>query len=150
MRRLWKAIRSQKNSRIKACLLLSLLAAVLVSLAIWFFSGVSKVNVKLAWVPSPNPQVSGYKIYCSRTNWEQATVIVVGNRTEYTVMGLEAGVAYRFAATAYSQTGEESSLSREVVYSPARFASDASGSAAPGAHRINALKARAGHIRFCR
>jgi hypothetical protein len=83
---------ARTNSRIKACLLLSLLAAALASLAIWFFLGVSKVDVKLAWDPSPNPQVSGYKIYYSQSNWEQATVIDVGNRTEYTVTGLEAGV----------------------------------------------------------
>jgi fibronectin type 3 domain-containing protein len=126
---------ARTNSRIKACLLLSLLAAVLASLAIWFFLGVSKVNVTLAWDPSPNPQVSGYKIYYSRTNWEHATVIDVGNRTEYTVTGLEAGVTYRFTATAYSRTGEESALSREVVYTPAGSPSDASVSAAPCARR---------------
>jgi len=91
--------------------------------------------VKLAWDPSPYPQVSGYKIYFSRTNWEQATVIDVGNRTEYTVTGLEAGVTYRFAATAYSSTGEESALSHEVVYPPAGSSTDASVSAAPGARR---------------
>ena len=116
-------------------LLLFLLVALLVFLAIWFVPGKSTVDVKLAWDPNPNPRVAGYKIYYSRTNWEQATVIDVGNRTEYTVTGLEAGVIYRFAATTYSRTGEESSLSKEVVYPPARSPSDASGSAASGAHR---------------
>lgn len=116
-------------------LLLFLLVALLVSFAIWFVPGKSTVDVKLAWDPNPNPRVAGYKIYYSRTNWEQVTVIDVGDRTEYTVTGLEAGVTYRFAATAYSQTGEESALSREVIYSPARSSFDASGSAASSAHR---------------
>ena len=106
-------------------LLLFLLVALLVSLAIWLISGKSTVNVKLAWYTSPNPRVAGYKIYYCRTNWEQVAVIDVGNTIEYTVTGLEAGVTYRFAATAYGQTGEESSLFREVVYPPARSPSDA-------------------------
>ena len=106
-------------------LLLFLLVVLLVSFAIWSISGKSTVDVKLAWDPSPCPRVAGYKIYYSRTNWEQVAVIDVGNRTEYTVTGLSAGVTYRFAATAYSQTGEESALSREVVYPPARSPSDA-------------------------
>ena len=124
-----------KNSRITRYLWLLVPAAVVVCLLVWSVSRVPTVSVKLAWDPSPYPQVSGYKIYFSRTNWEQATVIDVGNRTEYTVTGLEAGVTYRFAATAYSSTGEESALSHEVVYPPAGSSTDASVSAAPGARR---------------
>jgi len=109
-----------KNSRITRYLWLLVPAAVVVCLLVWSVSRVPTVSVKLAWDPSPNPAVTGYKIYYSKSNWEQATVIDVGKRTEYTVSGLEAGVTYRFAATAYSSTGEESSLSKEVIYPPAQ------------------------------
>lgn len=95
-------------------------AAFLACLLVLYLQKGSTVSVKLAWDPSPNPAVTGYKIYHSKSNWEQATVIDVGNRTEYTVTGLEAGVTYRFAATAYSKTGEESPLSKEVMYPPAQ------------------------------
>ncbi len=122
-------------TRRRVYLFLVVIVAVLVSLALWSISGESTVDVKLAWDRNPNPKVAGYKIYFSRSNWEHATVIDVGNRTEYTVKGLDAGVTYRFAATAYSRTGEESALSHEVVYPPAGSPSEASSSAAPGTHR---------------
>ena len=108
-------------TRRKGYLSLLFLVALLAFLAIWSISGVSTVEVKLAWDPSPNPNVTGYKIYYSRSNWEHATVIDVGNRTEYTVSGLDAGVTYSFAATAYSRNGDESSFSNVVKYpSPGR------------------------------
>ena len=108
-------------TRRKGCLSLLFLVALLVFLAIWLLTDGSTVEVKLAWDPSPNSRVAGYKIYYSRSNWEHATVIDVGNRTEYTVKGLDAGVTYSFAATAYSGTGDESSFSNIITYpSPGR------------------------------
>ena len=108
-------------TRRKGYLSLLFLVALLVFLAIWSLTEVSTVEVKLAWDPSPYPRVAGYKIYYSRSNWEHATVIDVGNRTEYTVTGLDKGVTYSFAATAYSSNGDESSFSNVVKYpSPGR------------------------------
>ena len=107
-----------KSDRRTRLLRLLVPAAILACLLVLYLQKGSTVSVKLAWDPSPNPAVTGYKIYYSKTNWEQATVIDVGNRTEYTVTGLEPGVTYRFAATAYSSAGEESSLSKEVIYPP--------------------------------
>lgn len=72
--------------------------------------------MKLAWDASPDPRVTGYKIYYSSSNWDQAVVIDVGNRTEYTVEELAKGVTYRFAATAYGRNGDESSFSNVVTY----------------------------------
>jgi len=107
-----------KSDRRTRFLRLLVPAAILFCLLVVYVQKGPTVSVKLAWDPSPNPAVTGYKIYYSKTNWEQATVIDVGNRTEYTVTGLEPGVTYRFAATAYSSAGEESSLSKEVIYPP--------------------------------
>ena len=103
-------------TRRKGYLSLLFLVALLVFLAIWSLTEVSTVEVKLAWDPSPYPRVAGYKIYYSRSNWEHATVIDVGNRTEYTVTGLDKGVTYSFAATAYSSNGDESSFSNITTY----------------------------------
>jgi hypothetical protein len=74
------------------------------------------VSVRLAWDPSPDPSVTGYKIYYSKSNWDLAVVVDAGNRTEFTVAGLERGVTYRFAAKAYNQKGEESSFSNVVMF----------------------------------
>ena len=74
------------------------------------------LSVRLAWDPSPDPSVTGYKIYYSKSNWDQAVVVDIGNRTEFTVAGLERGVAYRFAATAYNRRGDESRFSNEVTF----------------------------------
>ena len=117
-----KSISANKmHTRRKRALLVFLLVALLGFLIFWSTFEESTVNVKLAWDPSPDPRVNGYKIYYSRSNWEHATVIDVGNRTEYSVSGLDAGVIYSFAATAYSRNGDESSFSNVVKYpSPGR------------------------------
>ena len=111
----------RKYTRRKRFLLLFLIVFALLMFVLWSHFSASTVTVKLAWDPSPNPNVTGYKIYYSRSNWEHATVIDVGNKTEYTVSGLDAGVTYSFAATAYSRNGDESSFSNVVKYpSPGR------------------------------
>ncbi|HET6489252.1 MAG TPA: CFI-box-CTERM domain-containing protein, partial [Syntrophales bacterium] len=43
-------------------------------------------------------------------------VVDAGNRTDYTVTGLDAGATYYFAAKAYTATGSESALSNEASY----------------------------------
>jgi hypothetical protein len=112
-----KPVSANKSyTRRKSAPLLFLLVALLGLFIFWSTFEESTVNVKLAWDPSPYPRVAGYKIYYSRSNWEHATVIDVGNRTEYTVTGLDAGVTYSFAATAYSSIGDESSISNIITY----------------------------------
>ena len=46
------------------------------------------------------------------------TVIEVGNVLEYTITGLEEGVTYFLAATAYDTDDNESAFSKELVHTP--------------------------------
>lgn len=71
-----------KKIRLKRFLWLLVPAALLVFFLVWSVSQLSTVSVKLAWHRSPNPAVTSYKIYYSKSIWEQAIVVVAGNRTE--------------------------------------------------------------------
>ena len=46
------------------------------------------------------------------------TVIEVGNVLEYTITGLEEGVTYFLAATAYDTDDNESAFSKELIHTP--------------------------------
>lgn len=108
--------RGKSRRRYYLWLLMFLLAAGIVLVASRSIFEDATVNVRLAWDPSRDPSVTGYKIYYSKSNWEQAVVVDVGNRKEFTVGGLERGVTYRFAATAYNRKGDESRFSNEVTF----------------------------------
>ena len=77
---------------------------------------VSAVNVRLAWDPSPEPLVTGYRLYYGTSSGEYTNVIDAGNRTDYTITGLAEGTTYYFAATAYTGTGDESTFSNATSY----------------------------------
>ena len=88
-------------------------------------------NIKLAWDPSPEPLVTGYRLYYGRSSGVYTFVVDAGNRTDYTVTGLDAGLTYYFTATAYTGAGDESSFSNETSYtipgtSPSTTAASAS------------------------
>jgi hypothetical protein len=71
-------------------------------------------QVSLAWDPSVEPDIAGYKVYFGRVSRSQTESVGVGNTTAYTVMGLLEGTTYYFAATAYDPYGRESVFSNEV------------------------------------
>ena len=77
---------------------------------------VSAVNVRLAWDPSPEPLVTGYRLYYGTSSGEYTNVIDAGNRTDYTITGLAEGTTYYFAATAYTGIGDESTFSNVTSY----------------------------------
>ena len=77
---------------------------------------VSAANVRLAWDPSPEPLVTGYRLYYGTSSGNYTNVIDAGNRTDYTVTGLAEGTTYYFAATAYTGTGDESTFSNVASY----------------------------------
>ena len=61
-------------------------------------------SVSLAWDPSTDQTVIGYKLYYGPTTRAYTNSIDVGNSTSGTVSNLVAGATYFFAATAYDST----------------------------------------------
>ena len=76
-------------------------------------SSLSIESVSLAWDPSPNEEVIGYKVYIGRASGDYYRIDDVGNVLTYTVKNLEHGTYY-FVCTAYDASGNESKYSDEV------------------------------------
>jgi VCBS repeat-containing protein len=72
-------------------------------------------DVTLAWSPNSEPDLAGYKLYYGTESGIYSQTNDVGNVTEYTVTGLDAGRSYFFALSAYDTEGLESVPSSEVV-----------------------------------
>jgi len=109
-----KSITAGKQyARRKRSLMLFLLVALLVCGSAL---EASAVNVELAWDPSPEPLVTGYRLYYGTSSWNYTNVVDAGNRTNYTVTGLNAGTTYYFAATAYTSAGDESTFSNVASF----------------------------------
>ena len=100
-------------TRLRFVLTLPLLVLLLIYVST---AEVSAASIKLAWDPSPEPLVTGYRLYYGMSSGVYAFVVDAGNRTDYTVTGLTAGLTYYFTATAYTGTGDESSFSNETSY----------------------------------
>jgi hypothetical protein len=73
-------------------------------------------SIGLAWDPSSDRVVAGYRIhYGDQPGHYTKTVQVKGRLTSSAVIdGLEEGKAYFFAVTAYSANGKESAYSPEI------------------------------------
>jgi Fibronectin type III domain len=72
------------------------------------------VSATLAWQPSIDPLVVGYKIYYGTASHTYTNAIDVGNVTQATVSNLSEGVTYYFSVTAYTILDIESPFSNEV------------------------------------
>ena len=78
---------------------------VLVWLALSAISlNVFAANVNLAWKASTSSNVGGYIIYYGTSSRNYIASVDVGNHTSYSVSGLQLGVKYYFAVTAYDIT----------------------------------------------
>lgn len=77
-----------------------------------------QTNISLAWDPSPDASVVGYNIYYGKASRSYDQKLNVGNVTTATVPGLDSGVTYYFAATAYNSEMLESEFSNEAVCQP--------------------------------
>lgn len=75
-------------------------------------------SVTLAWDPSPDAGVSGYRIYMGPASRVYTNSYTVGNVTTAQITGLLTNRTYYFAATAYTPGGVESDFSNEVNYAP--------------------------------
>jgi RHS repeat-associated protein len=82
-------------------------------------AGDSKVS--LSWAANSESDLAGYKVYRSVDNgatWDAGTNIVGRSATSHIASGLTNGVAYRFAVTAYDNSGNESEKSAGVDATP--------------------------------
>ncbi|HMP82706.1 MAG TPA: fibronectin type III domain-containing protein [Verrucomicrobiota bacterium] len=73
-------------------------------------------SVTLAWEPSPDATVTGYRIYYGDASGVYTNFVDAGNATHCVVGGLAAGADYYFVATAYTASGVESLPSNEVQW----------------------------------
>ncbi|HWX20908.1 MAG TPA: fibronectin type III domain-containing protein [Candidatus Binatia bacterium] len=73
-------------------------------------------TVTLAWDPSPDPAVTGYKLYQGLASQSYSITNNVGKATSITVSNLTAGVTCYFAVTSYDLNQLESPFSGEISY----------------------------------
>lgn len=79
------------------------------------FSQAAIRQVTLAWDPSPDTEVLGYKIYYGTSTGNYGTILDVGQSTMATITNLTPGTQYYITVTAYSNT-VESLPSDEIAY----------------------------------
>ncbi|MFL6594945.1 MAG: fibronectin type III domain-containing protein [Chthoniobacterales bacterium] len=73
-------------------------------------------SVSLAWNPSPDADVIGYRVELGTASGIYTQSVDVQNVTTATVSSLTDGTTYYFAVTAYNSSYGESVASNEVVY----------------------------------
>jgi len=71
-------------------------------------------SITLAWDPSPDASVVGYKVYWGAATRNYTNSLSAGSATTLTVSNLVVGRTYYFAATAYDTNGIESDYSVEA------------------------------------
>ncbi len=76
-------------------------------------------QVVLSWDPNKEADIAGYKIYYGSSSGDYGPSVDVGNRTNFTITGLENGKTYYFVTTAYNNLGSESAYSAEIVHKAA-------------------------------
>ena len=97
----------------KAVLIIAFLLAVVPSA---FPQNSSPATVTLAWDPSPDPSVVGYRLYYGIASLTYTNFVEVDQGTTVTISNLTGGLVYYFAATTVDVTGLESDFSTEVAY----------------------------------
>ena len=92
-----------------AGLCISALAIIILS-----FQTSSAADLTLQWDTSSDARVVGYKLHYGTQSRVYSNSFDLGKSTIYTVTGLQAGVTYYFAVTAYDASRLESGFSNEV------------------------------------
>jgi hypothetical protein len=70
----------------------------------------------LAWDPSTEPSVSGYRLYQGGQSQVYTNILDIGQQTTLTISNLAPSASYYFAVTAYDDSGLESAFSGEINY----------------------------------
>ena len=73
-------------------------------------------RLTLAWDPSTDASVVGYRLYEGLASESYTNVVDVGSNLQVSVANLVPGATYYFAVTAYDSTGLESAFSGEISY----------------------------------
>ena len=79
-------------------------------------SGIRTESLTLAWDPSTDPSVVGYRLYQGTESQVYTNVLNMNDSVSALIGGLVPGVTYYFAVTAYDETGLESAFSGEISY----------------------------------
>ena len=100
----WRSIGSIEFIFITICLI-----------TLFFAATAHAAQVQLAWNASTGPNLGGHNLHYGQTSGNYTSTIDVGNKTSYTVSGLQDGKTYYFAVTAYDTSGNlESGYSNQV------------------------------------
>lgn len=83
-------------------------------------------DVLLAW-EKLDGAAAGYKVYWGQSSRAYDFSADAGTRTEFIIRGLQDGITYYFATTAYDSSNNESEFSREAVIAPSTAPSGISG-----------------------
>jgi hypothetical protein len=73
-------------------------------------------SLTLEWDPNTEGDLAGYIVYYGTSSREYNRDVDIGDYTSCTISGLEDGIKYYFAVTAYDGEGNESAFSKEVCY----------------------------------
>jgi hypothetical protein len=73
-------------------------------------------SVTLAWNPSPDSNVTGYRLYYGTASHNYTNTVPADLSATATVAGLAEGATYVFAVTAINNLGMESDYSNEISY----------------------------------
>jgi hypothetical protein len=77
-------------------------------------------SVELQWIENQESDVAGYNIYVSNSFRGHYSRIGSSTKASYVDIGAVNGRTYYYAVTAYDHAGNESELSRDVVYDTPR------------------------------
>jgi len=75
-------------------------------------------SLNLSWDANTEDDLAGYKVYYGNSSGNYGEPIDIGNVTEYELQGLNEGVIYYIALTAYDTSNNESEKSDEVSGAP--------------------------------
>jgi hypothetical protein len=112
----WCALVVRRTCLVGRATAQALARSVLITAMFMQYPAFATGSVTLAWNPSQDPTVAGYKVYYGGVSQYYTNEIDVGDITNASVAGLVGGATYYFAATTYTAEGLESAFSDEVPY----------------------------------